>query len=262
MTANDDKAVVSGMTSVGDCQTFPEGCVGCCVNMHWDDSRIRGYLSRNTELAATFLPAGRPILYWRMVKFYYRRGGWLDMLLTALLVLPTAGLSALWWHRRIGSCPFAGYLDNSRKRAGCLIHPARVGLPDARRHAFPLLPLVKCNRQLRCPALDNPETNWSTELLQTSRIGQASLAVRSWRAKASEAWNDFLRSIRLLPRTDSGAVLMEYVVLLTGVVFVLITGQTLLFDIQGSINGNMGVLGEAFRQFYLNLISGISMPVP
>ena len=78
----------------------------------------------------------------------------------------------------------------------------------------------------------------------------------------SEAWNDFLRSMRLLPGMDSGAVLLEYVMIMTGVLFVLISGQTLLFDIQGSINGNLGALGEAFREFYRNLVAGLSMPIP
>lgn len=245
-----------------DCQSFPEGCVGCCVNMLWSDKRIRQYLQKNTEFYEKYLPQTGQLSYWSMVCFYFRRGALLDGLLTVALLLPTFGISAVLWKRFLGSCPFAGYLDASGKRAGCLIHPARVGLPDARRHAFPMLPLIKCNRLLRCPALDNPESNWSMELLQASRICQGSLAFRSWRIKVSEAWNDFLRSMRLLPGMDSGAVLLEYVMIMTGVLFVLISGQTLLFDIQGSINGNLGALGEAFREFYRNLVAGLSMPIP
>lgn len=165
------------------CQTFPQGCVGCCVNRRWTDTRIRMYLARNTAQARARFASGRPG-YWTLVRMHWWRGGFWDHLLMVWLVMPSFGLSALVWSRFFASCPFAGYLDERTGRVGCLIHPLRVGAPDPRRHAFPLIPTASCNRALRCPMLDHPNTDFTSDALRASRSGAESLrhpgARRRW----------------------------------------------------------------------------------
>lgn len=161
-----------------ECQSYRQGCCGCCVNMRWQPERIAGFLEANTRAAERRLrPAARPRLR-DLVRLHLARGGWRDHLLAAWLVPLTLGLSAWLWKRRYGSCCFAGYLDRAAGRVGCLIHPARIGTPDMRRHAFPLIPTLGCNRALRCPMLDSggvpPDADW----LAASRAGAASLQRR------------------------------------------------------------------------------------
>ena len=245
-----------------NCQDFAEGCVGCCVNMRWTDERITRYLSTNTGLVQDYLCTEAGVTYWSMMRYYFRRGwGW-DLLLTFIMVIPTFGVSAVLWQRFWGSCPFAGYLDERHQRGGCLIHPARIGGADRRQHAFPLLPFVKCNRMLRCPALDSDTIDLGMGLLQASRRCCQSLTLRPFFTKARIAGRDFLCSLRPLPQVDEGAVLMEYVVLMTAVVLALVAGEDALFDVQGAISGEMGAFGAAFRDFYQQLIVGLSMPIP
>ena len=158
-----------------ECQSYRQGCCGCCVNMRWHPERIAAFLDANTRAAeAFFRPGVRPRLR-ALVRAHLARGGWRDHLLAAWLVPVTLGLSAWFWKRRYGSCCFAGYLNRDEGRVGCLIHPARAGTPDLRRHAFPLIPTLGCNRALRCPMLDaggvSPEADWLT----ASRAGAASL---------------------------------------------------------------------------------------
>lgn len=157
------------------CQTFRQGCCGCCVNMRWQPARLAAWLDANTRAAErVFRPGVRPRLR-DLVRFHLARGGWRDHLLALWLVPPTLGLSAWFWKRRYGSCCFAGYLDRAEGRVGCLIHPARQGEPDLRRRAFPLVPTLGCDTALRCPMLDAggvpPEAGW----LAVSRAGAASL---------------------------------------------------------------------------------------
>lgn len=89
----------------------------------------------------------------------------------------------------MGSCCFAGYIDEESSRAGCLIHPERVGGQrrkgakaqkrnrgdDLRVHAFPLVPTLGCNRNLRCPMLDNDTADLPEDLVRISREGWKSL---------------------------------------------------------------------------------------
>jgi hypothetical protein len=144
--------------------------------MSWSPARLEAWLEANTRAAARlFRPGARP--RWRdLVRLHLARGGWRDHLLACWLVPLTLGLSAWLWRRRLGSCCFAGYIDRAAGRAGCLIHPARTGAPDLRRHAFPLVPTLGCDRELRCPMLDSgraPEAQ--AEWLEVSRAGAASL---------------------------------------------------------------------------------------
>jgi hypothetical protein len=160
------------------CQTFRQGCCGCCVNMRWKPVRIAAFLDANTHAAeATFCPGGRPRLG-DLVRLHLARGGWRDHLLAFWLVPLTLGLSAWLWRRRYGSCCFAGYLDRAEGRVGCLIHPARWGGPDLRRHAFPLVPTLGCDRALECPMLGTGAVPADADWLAVSRAGAASLRRR------------------------------------------------------------------------------------
>ena len=143
--------------------------------MRWTPARIEAFLDANTREAERVLrPGARPRLR-DLVRFHLARGGWRDHLLAFWLAPLTLGLSAWFWKRQRGSCCFAGYLDRAEGRVGCLIHPARLGEPDLRRHAFPLVPTVGCNRSLLCPMLGAgsvpPDAGW----LAASRAGAASL---------------------------------------------------------------------------------------
>lgn len=158
-----------------ECQSFPEGCCGCCVNMRWPPARVRAYLAANTQAFHQHLPPGGRPGFWALVRHHARRGGWKDHLLVMLLGPLTLGAAAWYWLRQEGSCCFAGYIDPAAGRAGCLIHPARYGSPDLRRHAFPLIPALGCNRALRCPMLEAADAPVAGDLLQVSRCGYASL---------------------------------------------------------------------------------------
>ena len=157
------------------CQSFREGCCGCCINMRWSDAKIMRYLEANTS-AASRIPAGggRPRFRDLVHRHWVRKGLW-DHLLLVWLVIPTFGLSALIWRRWFASCPFAGYLEEDSGRVGCLIHPERVGLPDLRKHAFPLVPTANCNRKLLCPMLYETQPTTDTPYLDVSRAGFHSL---------------------------------------------------------------------------------------
>jgi hypothetical protein len=150
--------------------------------MHWPPERIAAFLEANTRDAErVFRTSGQPG-YLDLVRLHLARGGWRDHLLAAWLVPLTFGLSAWLWKRRYGSCCFAGYLDRAEGRVGCLIHPLRLnGLGDLRRHAFPLVPTLGCNRALRCPMLDAAGVSPGADWLTASRAGAASLRGRGRR---------------------------------------------------------------------------------
>ena len=163
-----------------NCQRFSQGCCGCCVNMRWSARRIAAFLEANTRAAEEVLRPGRRPRLRDLVRLHLARGGGRDHLLAFWLVPPTLGLSAWLWKRYFGSCCFAGYIDRAAERVGCLIHPARWGTPDLRRHAFPLLPTLRCNRALVCPMLraGPPAPAADGGWLAVSRAGAASLRRR------------------------------------------------------------------------------------
>jgi hypothetical protein len=159
-----------------DCQTFRQGCCGCCVNMRWRPERIAAFLDANTRAAEQIFRPGVPPGPADLRRLHWARGGWRDHLLAFWLVPLTLGLSAWLWKRRYGSCCFAGYLDRAEGRVGCLIHPLRVGgAGDLRAHAFPLIPTLSCDRALRCPMLDAAGVSPAWDWLTASRAGAASL---------------------------------------------------------------------------------------
>jgi len=145
--------------------------------MRWHPDRLAAWLDANTRLAEELL-GSRPRLR-DLIRFHLARGGWRDHLLALWLVPPTFGLSAWFWKRRYGSCCFAGYLDRATGRVGCLIHPARLGEPDLRRRAFPLVPTLGCDTALRCPMLDGEALTTDADWLTASRAGSASLSARA-----------------------------------------------------------------------------------
>lgn len=158
-----------------NCQSFRQGCCGCCVNMRWPAARLEAWLDGNTTVAERFLRLGVAPQLHDLIRWHWMRGGWRDHALAAWLAPLTLGASVWLWWRRFGSCCFAGYLDRESGRVGCLVHPERVGWPDARRFAFPLVPTLRCKRRLRCPMLDaaekpGEEAGW----LEVSRAGAAS----------------------------------------------------------------------------------------
>ena len=158
-----------------ECQTFRQGCCGCCVNMHWPRERIDAFLEANTRAAErVFRPGMRPRRR-DLIRLHLTRRGWRDHLLAVWLVPLTFGLSAWLWKRRYGSCCFAGYIDRSQGRIGCLIHPARTGGADLRRHAFPLIPTLGCNRSLLCPMLGEGCVPQDADWFTASQAGAASL---------------------------------------------------------------------------------------
>ena len=157
------------------CQTFRQGCVGCCVNMRWKPARVLKYLEANTAAAETLFPQGGRPGRRELARMHRMRGGWLDFTLAVLLVMPTFGLSAFLWRRYWGSCCFAGYLNRADGRVGCLVHPARAGGPDLRRLAFPWAPTLGCDRTLRCPMLADPDANPVWGAITASREGYRSL---------------------------------------------------------------------------------------
>lgn len=158
-----------------DCQSYSQGCCGCCVNMRWQPERIARFLDANTRATESlWRPGERPRMR-DLVRVHLLRGGWRDHLLAAWLVPLTLGISAWLWKQHYGSCCFAGYLNRAEGRVGCLIHPARIGEPDLRRHAFPLIPTLGCNRALRCPMLDRADVPPGVGWLTASRAGAKSL---------------------------------------------------------------------------------------
>jgi len=150
------------------------------------------YLEANTAAAVRVVPGGGRPRFRDLVRWHWRRGGFWDHLLLVWLVIPTFGLSALIWRRRFASCPFAGYLEEGSDRVGCLIHPERVGRPDLRRYAFPLVPTAGCNRNLRCPMLDETLPDENTPYLDVSRAGFKSLRAGKSRAHAEETGKKYL----------------------------------------------------------------------
>lgn len=156
-----------------DCQWFSSGCVGCCINRRWSEGRLLKYLRDNSNLAVQLWEGGRP-RWWQLAVFHAKRGGWNDLLWCLLLVMPTFGLSAWYWRHRWGNCCFAGIIDETDCRVGCLIHPARYGMPDLRRHAFPLVLTVSCDRNLRCSMLDDINCDRSLGWYDVSRRGALS----------------------------------------------------------------------------------------
>lgn len=158
-----------------NCQSFRQGCVGCCLNMRLPEEKLRRFLERNTEAAERILSrGGRPGLF-RLARLHLARGGLLDHALACWLVAPTFALSVIAWHRIFGSCRFAGFIDRRAGRVGCLIHPARLGTPDCRRHAFPLIPTVECDTRMRCPMLKSEAPDLSAGWFEASRSGAESL---------------------------------------------------------------------------------------
>ncbi len=147
--------------------------------MRWRAERITAFLEANTAAAERILPTGKQPRHSDLMRLHLARGGLIDHLLAFWLVPMTIGLSALIWKRFWGSCRFAGFIDREERRVGCLIHPLRLGSrKDLRRHAFPLIPTLNCDRALRCPMLEEHSVPTATDWLGASRAGAASLKRR------------------------------------------------------------------------------------
>jgi len=67
---------------------------------------------------------------------------------------------------------------------------------------------------------------------------------------------------RRLFKDDGGAVLMEYVLLGTVLLGALVLTGDKLFDPAGAVNGDFGLFGNAFMDWYHRIVDTISLPVP
>jgi len=65
-----------------------------------------------------------------------------------------------------------------------------------------------------------------------------------------------------LLQDNGGAVLMEYVVLGTVLLGSLVFVGNTLFDPAGAVNGDFGLFGNAFMDWYHRIVDTISLPVP
>ena len=153
----------------------------------------------------------------------------------------------------MGSCAFAGFLDQASGRVGCLIHPERIGQPDMRKHAFPLIATAGCNRALRCPMLDSDDIELEAGNVDASRQGWNSLR-RNRRKKTTR--------VNALLACEAGGVLMEYVIITTLIILPLLAVGNMLFDPAGAISGDFGEFGNAFVEWYQRVMCGVALPIP
>ena len=158
-----------------DCQSFQEACCGCCLNMRLPRARLEKILRHNTVAARRVLNDGR-LTVRRLVRWHWACGGFWDHLLMFWLAGPTLALSAWGWHRLFGCCAFAGFLSEEPLRVGCLVHPQRIqDGRDWRHWAFPFIPTLRCERDLRCGLLLNGDEESCAERdwFEVSRIAAA-----------------------------------------------------------------------------------------
>jgi len=59
-----------------------------------------------------------------------------------------------------------------------------------------------------------------------------------------------------------GAVLMEYVVLLSALLTALVLGTRVIFDPAGSVNGDFGFVGNAFVSWMDRIVETVVLPCP
>ncbi len=171
-----------------DCQSFREGCVGCCINTRWSPRRQTRYLSQNTDALQPWLDQHRRPSRRDITHLHRSRGGLYDHLLMFWLVLPTLGLSIWVWRRWFGGCAFAGFLSRSPTRVGCLLHPAHWGqdCADIRRWAFPWVPTLFCNRTFECPGLRAPSPVLECSYIEAGTRNAATFQQNTGRPRAKK----------------------------------------------------------------------------
>jgi len=159
-----------------DCQSFMEGCCGCCLNMKHTREKLTRVLWRNTKAMERVMSKGGHLSVRRLIRWHWACGGFWDHLLACWLAGPTLAFSAWMWHRFFGCCAFAGFLSQYPIRVGCLIHPLAINDGrDWRRWAFPLVPTLSCARDLRCGLLlgKTTETLAGKDWYAASRCAEA-----------------------------------------------------------------------------------------
>ncbi|MBT3378797.1 MAG: hypothetical protein HN742_11450 [Lentisphaerae bacterium] len=236
--------------------------MGCCVNVRWSDEKIQAYLRANTEAAARILPTGRRPSYWDLVRLHLARGGAWDHLVMFVMVMPTFGLGAWLWRRRLGSCAFAGLIDVESGRAGCLVHPKQVGEPDCRRHAFPLVAALKCNPRLICPTIKQGSADTHLGLVAASRVSAWAIRDHLWVFRILRRLKALREDLGRLVCSAGGGVVLEYVLLTSLMLGALVAGENVLFRTGDATAENLGLLGDAFREFYRRVVCGIGFPIP
>ena len=91
-----------------------------------------------------------------------------------------------------------------------------------------------------------------------------------------------MRKIRSFMKDERGAILMEYIILTLSILFPLVLydtfvfnvagtdsfeeassePQNILFNVQGSIQGDFGYFGNRFVEWYQRMMCGLALPIP
>lgn len=126
------------------CQTRTQSCVACCRGKKLSDASLIVKLRRQTErFQKSFGSPNYPPSFLARILFELRSRRFSPLLFAPLFLLPGFGPLIRTRFANRSCCAFLGYLDGSR--AGCLLHPTRMGGTDVRRRtAFALLPGMRC----------------------------------------------------------------------------------------------------------------------
>ena len=126
------------------CQTRTQSCVACCRGKTLSDASLTAKLRRQTErFQKSFGTPNRPPSFLSLVLFELRTRRFSPLLFAPLFLLPGLGPLIRTWFANRSCCAFLGDVEDSR--AGCLLHPTRMGGTDVRhRTAFALLPGMTC----------------------------------------------------------------------------------------------------------------------
>jgi len=97
------------LPSIDLCQLDGHSCIGCCVNLDQDYNVLHDFMISNTEVFEKFFPD------LSMINPVFLK----EYLEEVKKVNPRNYLFLMY------NCYFAGFLDEKREKAGCLIHPFR-----------------------------------------------------------------------------------------------------------------------------------------
>lgn len=112
-------------------------CSACCYGDRVTRGQLDTALERQTTLFRSLIREKPPTRFAAMLV-ELRARGLVGFLWALLLVVPFVGPVCRPWLKRRVACAFLGYLEDSRERVGCLLHPSRFDGKDLRsRLAFP-----------------------------------------------------------------------------------------------------------------------------
>ncbi len=125
------------------CQTRTQSCVACCRGKKLSDVSLHFKLRRQTErFQRSFCTPNHPPSFLARILFELRTRRFSPLLFAPLFLLPGFGPLIRTWFANRTCCAFLGYVEDSR--AGCLLHPTRMGTDVRRSTAFALLPGMAC----------------------------------------------------------------------------------------------------------------------